>query len=105
MSSPVGYATGIGALMGAAINLCGVIVLMIWSLIAFSTATTAAASGHAQAAASAGAGFAAVSALARFIELLGAPFWGAVLGAFGGLIGGSMVPRAAGTTIAQSSVE
>lgn len=95
MSSPTGYAIGMGALMGAAVNFVGVLVMVILSTIfagiAFSAASHAA-HGVSDAAALGGIG-AGLGMMAWLISAVFAPFWGAALGALGGLIGGSQVPK------------
>ncbi|HET9095127.1 MAG TPA: hypothetical protein VFN37_00575 [Candidatus Baltobacteraceae bacterium] len=105
MSSPTGYAIGMGALMGAAVNFAGVILMLIWSLIWVSIgAGAAAAAAHNHNEALAATSFVAgLGALGWFFSAFTAPFWGAILGAFGGLIGGSQVPKAAVATTSPPS--
>lgn len=99
MSNPTGYAVGMGALMGAAVNLVGVIVMVIYSTIVVGISASHSPvivpgqhSAAADAAAMSGVGH-MVGAMSWTVEAIGAPFWGAILGAFGGLIGGSQVPK------------
>ena len=98
MSSPTGYAVGMGVLMGVAINTGGVLLNFIWDLCAASVAGVAAGASHNTDFASnaaAGATIAGLGALGNLFLLFGAPIWGAALGALGGLIGGSTMKRAA----------
>jgi hypothetical protein len=99
MSNPTGYAVGMGALMGGAVNFVGVIVMVIYSVIVVGVSalhSPAIVPGHhspaADAAAMNGVGH-MVGTMGWIVEAIGAPFWGAILGAFGGLIGGSQVPK------------
>lgn len=98
MSSPTGYSIGMGALMGAAVNFSGVIVMLVWSVVWMAvgaTAAHAAAANHHGDALAASSLMAGVGAVGWFVSAFGAPFWGAALGALGGLIGGSQVPKVA----------
>ncbi|NNM91788.1 MAG: hypothetical protein HKL92_00445 [Candidatus Eremiobacteraeota bacterium] len=97
MSSPTGYAVGMGALMGASVNLAVVLVMIVWTLIWGSVVAGALAHAHQDmrglqtATESIYAGMMGVTWL---IAGFFAPFVGAALGAFGGLIGGSQIPKA-----------
>jgi hypothetical protein len=107
MSSPVGYAVGMGLLMGTAINFGGVFLNFIWaSFSAMLAASIAAhsADSNVQAGASVGTFISGINAFGSFLELFGAAFWGAFLGALGGLIGGSTMSRpiTAPTTLPQA---
>lgn len=101
MSSPTGYAIGMGALMGAAVNLAGVIVMVMYTSAMLSMATSAARSvssagdSGSQAVTAGAVGALGLGAMGWMLSAVAAPFWGAILGAFGGLIGGSQIPKAA----------
>ncbi len=87
MSSAVGFSVGMGAAIGAIVNTAGMCIALVFHTI-FAAGTAA----HDSTVASIGImnGF---SALGDFMEVVGAPFVGAVLGLIGGLIGGSTVPK------------
>ena len=87
MSSSVGFAVGMGAAIGALVNTLGMIGAFVVHSIFFGLAATA----HRPDEFGALAGSA--SAVGDMMQLVGAPFWGAALGAVGGLVGGSTIPR------------
>lgn len=96
MSSPVGYAVGMGLIMGAFINFGGVLLNFIWACFAAMLAATIAAhsaDSNIQAGAGISTVFSGINAFGNFFELFGALFWGGFLGALGGLIGGSTMNR------------
>lgn len=82
--SPVGYAIGLGAVLGASIDLAGAILNTLFlALLSVSLASSSTL-------ASAGAGVGAMFSLGHWVI---APFVGGFLGALGGLIGGASLPR------------
>jgi hypothetical protein len=85
MASAVGYSVGMGALLGVIINTIGVLLGVIFLSALAASARHPGAEGVSL--------FAGLGALGGIAVLFGAPFWGAVLGALGGLIGGSMHTR------------
>ncbi|TAM62438.1 hypothetical protein EPN52_00695 [bacterium] len=90
ISSPVGYAVGMGALLGAAVNFGGVLANLLWHVIAGSMAASLASQNGLAAGAAITNGFGAFGDL---FQTFSAPFWGALLGVVGGLIGGATIPK------------
>ena len=88
MTSPLGYSLGMGALIGAIANEAGTVLTILFEILAVAIG----AGGHTATSGLAvlGAGVGGAFAL---IHLLYGPFVGAVLGLFGGLIAGSMLPK------------
>ena len=90
MSSAVGFAVGMGAAIGAIVNFVG----MFGALVLHFSLFGASAMAHAH---DANPGTNTVpylpSAVGDLFQIVGAPFVGAVLGAIGGLVGGSTIPR------------
>lgn len=89
MSSSVGFAVGMGAAIGAIVNtvgMCGALVLHVVF------GALGAANPHDATANTTGV-LNSVSAVGDLVQVAGAPFVGAALGAFGGLVGGSTIPR------------
>jgi hypothetical protein len=82
MSSSVGFAVGMGAAIGAIVNtigMCGALVLhVVFGALGAANTTGVLNS---------------VSAVGDLFQVAGAPFVGAALGAIGGLVGGSTIPR------------
>ncbi len=89
MNSPVGFAVGMGAALGALINTVGMCCAFLLHLL---TGAIEIANTNSSTAQTAGV-FSGITAAADLFQIFGAPFLGAVLGAVGGLIGGSTMPR------------
>lgn len=89
MSSSVGLAVGMGAI-GAIVNFVGMCCAFVLHVIFLGV--SGAAHAH-QANPDANTLLNGVSAVGDLFQLAGSPFLGAVLGALGGLVGGSTVPR------------
>jgi len=81
MRSPAGYGFGMGALVGAAVAVIGVLLNLGLDLVVLTHAHTTTAAG---AAAGLGAG---LNGIGSIIHLFFAPFVGGFFGGFGGLIG------------------
>jgi len=94
MSSAVGFAVGMGAAIGAIINFAG----MCGALILHTIVVGISGAAHAHdSSLDAGTTLNAFSAVGDLFQVAGSPFVGATLGAIGGLVGGSTVPRSTAT--------
>lgn len=85
MTSPLGYSIGMGALVGAIANEAGTVLAIFFDLLVFGIGASS--NGLAGGTVAFGAG---VGLTFELVHLLYGPFVGAVLGALGGLIAGSM---------------
>jgi hypothetical protein len=101
MSSSVGFAVGMGAALGAIINFCGMLGALILHSIVFALAAHGMNVAHPTDADEVGSLAGSMGVAGDFLQLLGAPVWGAVLGAVGGLVGGSTIPKPAARGVAQ----
>jgi hypothetical protein len=94
MSSSVGFAVGMGGAIGAIVNFAGMCGALILHFAFFGSVMAAHAHDTNPDARTIATSF---SVVADFFQIAGAPFVGALLGAFGGLVGGSTVPRSTAT--------
>ena len=83
MKSPVGYGLGVGMLLGAVVNLAGVVLNLIFYAIVLTSRTNSPIAGL-------GAVYGETSNL---FHLFIAPFVGAMFGLVGGLIGAASLPK------------
>jgi hypothetical protein len=90
MSSSVGFAVGMGATIGAIVNFAGMSGALVLHLVFVGMSGVTHAHDRA---ADTSTMLNSFSVVGDLFQIAGAPFVGAALGAIGGLIGGSTIPR------------